>query len=373
MIHNAAFFPTTADTLPIALHINKHSLKYKINTFLSFPGSGICEKDIGVIDNRGNLGIVAHNCFSKTVDNWDILIISSTPEFYHDSSQTLYHTLKLIEIALSSEKNVICAAKLPPQELQLILQHPQASKFKYLYKNTDKFNPHKVSKLYTPSSYVVFCGGLLHETNSFEPFLSLFAELSNKYNVLALSTDMNSELCGVSSIYSLLNERQYSESEKIYAINTFVRNHSESVFPDLIMVHLAEPLMAYNDNISNGFGMFPYLVSKALLPDFFVCGLPVSYGYTNFINSLNNGVSNRLGFEINYIHLSNVDIDSTISFEEEKNTFYTKFDAVDRQLELYCADSVIPVSNLLEPENINTLSLYICDEVNAHHTYKSLI
>ena len=75
-------------------------------------------------------------------------------------------------------------------------------------------------------------------------------------------------------------------------------------------------MMEYNDKLTNGFGILPFIVTKALTPDYFVCGMPCGYGNSAYIDSFSEGIAGRFGFGIDYIHLSNVEIDPSVVYED---------------------------------------------------------
>jgi len=372
-MNNTAFFPTSAETLPIAMYINQYSTKYHITTFLAFPGSGLCGKDIGRADNRGDIGIIVQDCFSGLPNDCTHLIVANLSEFSTNETLLFTHVMTVIENALTAGKVVICSAKLNDQALAQLSYHPCFHNFTYLHDKVDELLYANSNQLYKPSPYVVFFGTSFYETSTLSPFLSLHQELSKQYNVFSFSTSMNSVICDIPSIHSILYEQSLSEEEKVYAINSFLRLRTEEGMPDIIMVHISEPIMAYNDKITNGFGIIPFLISKALQPDYFICGIPVTHAFTNYIRAFSSGVLNQFGFAIDYIHIANVIIDPAVSLSQKNITAFTTFDDTDRQKDMFCFDSEIPVDNLLIHSNLHDISTIISSALCDQYRFKLLI
>jgi hypothetical protein len=155
----------------------------------------------------------------------------------------------------------------------------------------------------------------------------------------------------------------------IYAMNELIKRQCEKLLPDIIIVHISDPMIEYNEDITNGFGVRPYMVSKAMIPDYFICGIPYGYGYNENINAISEGMAGRFDYGIDYVHLSNAEFDlSALSNNDITLVTYTSFDAVKRQIDNYCMDSNICVCNMLINDELMNVTGILAEKVNKHKT-----
>ncbi len=153
----------------------------------------------------------------------------------------------------------------------------------------------------------------------------------------------------------------------IYAMNELIKRQCEKLLPDIIIVHISDPMIEYNEDITNGFGVRPYMVSKAMIPDYFICGIPYGYGYNENINAISEGMAGRFDYGIDYVHLSNAEFDlSALSNNDITLVTYTSFDAVKRQIDNYCMDSNICVCNMLINDELMNVTGILAEKVNKH-------
>lgn len=374
----AALFPISIETLPLVKYINKYYSEYQITSLLSFPGSGLCGKDAGYADNRWQTGIVVSESLHETRDMWDVIFVAEQPDPNNEAN--IYElTIEALKNALELDKHVICCTHLLHNDLNIIKEMAVSRKCSFTYlpdAEIVSFPKRSSGVLFQPLSYVIFVGGLIREANSFEVFLSIVGKLQNEYNVLSLSTNVNCMLCKMKSLSQFIYSKNYSESEKIYAINDYVRILSEMKPPDIIIVHIAEPMMEYNERIPNGLGILPYMISKALVPDYFICGIPYGYGHSEYISAVSEGILYRFGYEIDYVHLSNAELDTSVMNDEQKiSVSYTLYETVDGQIKQFCvnSDSNIRVSNVLNEDGLVDLHTSIINELSKYDRIISII
>ena len=371
----AALYPVSVGTLPIASFLNNHISEYCITTLIALPGSGLCGKDSGYADNRGTTGYCISDSIIDTQTNWDVLFVSEAYDPFNEAD-TIELIVETILKALELHKKVICCKLLSQSDLEKVYSKLQYLSDSFVYLPNHSHMPIKRTSgsIYNPSQYIIYIGGLISEANSLEIFLNLYNMLNKSYTVLALSTNINIEFCGGKSLSHIIYSSSYSEVEKIYAINDFIKHEIEKELPDIIVVHMSEPMMEYNEFITNGFGIYPYMLSKAVVPDFFICAIPYSYGNSSYIENVSNGIMNRLGYAINYVHLSNAELDGSIMYEQRTvSVTYKKYDEVENQIQEYCKNSNIKVNNIMKEEGLEDLFETIIDDFTQYNRTLSVI
>jgi hypothetical protein len=133
-------------------------------------------------------------------------------------------------------------------------------------------------------------------------------------------------------------------------------------------------MIEYNENITNGFGILPYILSKALTPDCFICGIPYRYGYRSYIDILSEGMSGRFGYGIDIAHLSNVEFDAPTMFNfQSESIVHTTFENVSRQIVDNCVESNIPVINLLIENEVESLAEILANNIREHSDVTSIV
>lgn len=359
----AAFFPVSVETLPIAKYLDDYSEQYYITTLLTFHGSGLSGKDIGYADNRPRVDNVIYSNLQETKEMWTTLLVANHSDIFN-SGDIYSLTVDVIKTALILHKTVICAAQLKPDDLNELVLVNNHNKCQFIYLPDQEKLPLSLDKgrLYCPIAPILFVGGLLEEANILKTFLSVSGRLqSDSFNVVPISTNANCGLAGITTFTQLTYPEGINEVKKVYTLNNLVKNIEEDKHPDLFIIHLPGALMEYNELIPNGFGLFPYIISKALTPDFFICCIPCELANSKFISAVSEGIVSRFGFSIDYVHISNAIVDGAMIFGQEALTVvYTTQEDVNNRVTQLRSSSEIPVFNLLNHRDLDLL----CEDIN---------
>jgi len=361
----AAFFPISAETLPIAKYIDEYSEQYYITTLLTINGSGLSGKDAGYADNQPFVGKVIYSNLQETKDSWKTLLIANHSDRFGGDIYIL--TIQAIKTALILGKTVVCAARLKPNDLNeiqneivLINDHNECQ-FIYLHGQENLPLSLNEGRLYCPIAPILFVGGLLDEANTLEAFLSISGKLqSDNFNVVPISANANCGLAGIATFTQLTYPEGINEVQKVYALNYLVEKNEGYKHPDLFIVHLSGAIMEYNEIIPNGFGLFSYIISKALTPDFFICCIPCEFAHSKFISAVSEGIVSRFGFPIDYVHISNAIVDGAAILNGALKVIYTTQEDVNNRVATLRSSSVIPVFNLLNHRDLDLL----CEDIN---------
>lgn len=357
------FYEVSADTLPIVKYLDENSEQYYITTLLTFPGSGLSGKDAGYADNRPHAGKVIYSNLQETKEMWTTLLIANHSDIF-DNGDIYSLTVDAIKTALILRKTVICAARLKPDDLNEFVLVNDHNDCQFIYLPGQENLPLSLDKgrLYCPIAPILFVGGLLEEANILEAFLSISGRLqSDNFNVVPISANVNCGLAGITTFSQLTYSEGIDEVQKVYKINNLVKKIEEDKQPDLFIIHLPGVMMEYNEIIPNGFGLFSYIISKALTPDFFICCMPCELANSKFISAVSEGIVSRFGFQIDYVHISNAIVDGAMIFGEEALTVvYTTQEDVNNRVTQLRSNSQIPAFNLLNNRDLDLL----CEDIN---------
>ena len=357
---NCAFYPVLATTIPVVRFINQGSSLYRITTLLSFPGSGLDGHDGGEADNGVSVGIKVVSDIHCGLDNWECLLIAdSTNEFGTDDDDDV--AMHIILQAIESKKAVICVRHLLEDDVCFFkkLASIKGVQFQYM-RNAESKEPINRGPLKAIPSFVVLFGGVLKDPRVFETFLTSFLELSRVNNVIAFSTDLNAPLCGINPLAPCLRNT-LSEQDKIYSINAQIARCCKNEHPRIILIHVSEPLVAYSELIPNGFGIVPFLLSKALKIDCCICGIPFSLCSTEFIHNLSCGLLAQNGYSVDAAILSNLLLDIPISIEKESTSVtYIPYSELENDYTIFNTET-IPVYNTQN----NADFLALCENIHS--------
>lgn len=315
-----AFFPVFADTLPIIRYYGRYRSDVEIVELISPPGSCVCGKDAGFLDNREPIGMTVKSPDEANPDLWDELYILRHDVLgleEYEVQQKLYEPM--LSLVQSSNKGV--------RTVSSNITNIEASEM-----NSRNYKRHGIL---TPiKKYVVFVGGVIGEVNSLEVFLNLYGELRKKLRVTAFSTSENAEICDIVSLFSLVQERSLFEDEKVFAINNVILNKIKENDADLVLMHVEEAMMSFSNSMTNGFGIVPYMFSQIISPDFSVCCLPCDCADPAFITEFSQGLEDRFSFSPDVWHISNALLDHSVASEvQDANAIYVPVESIDQVIQ----------------------------------------
>ena len=298
-----ALYPIFADTLPVARYLMKYRHDIEVVELLAPKGSCVCGIDAGYLDNREYLGITVRAYDQANVNSWDELYIlrhetiGLTQDMY---IQMVYEPM--IRIAQEAKRKIIGY----PFPLDDEVNNPELTSS--VHENST-FKKHGMVKQI--KTFMVFVGGVIAEANAFEVFLRLYGELQKSLHVVAFSSSINAEICGVFSLRSLLYGKQFTDEQKVFAIEKTISKICKDKKADIVLLQLDEALMPFSDTQTGGFGIIPYIVSQAVSPDHCICCLPYGYVTPSFLTQFEQGLEGRFAFSPDRWHMSNALLDYT--------------------------------------------------------------
>jgi peptide maturation system protein (TIGR04066 family) len=146
-----------------------------------------------------------------------------------------------------------------------------------------------------------------------------------------------------------MEDKNFTESQKIILFNHFVAKIEKEENPDLIIIGIPGGVAKINNVATNDFGIFAYEVSQAVTPDVVVFSTFYEEFTNDYYSRINNLVKYKLGYEIDCFNLANTKFDWEISYYSKEEVFLT--------LSSQFIDTKIANSNLEDVTLFNILNI----------------
>lgn len=355
-----AFFPVLPTTVPIVRHLIRNSTEFMITTLLSFPGSGLIGEDGSIADYREHIGLDVQVDLDRNSQCWECLLIADHQDGINIVKNNEY-TKQLIVLALSLHKRVVCSKIFTPEECESFkkIAAESHSCFVYLPNKMPVLPVRSAGPLKRLHSFNILFGSIVSDPTIMDTCFGCVEQLSKTHHIAALSTNENPTLCGMQSLYPILHS-SLTEIEKVYAINQYLTDIERENHPEIIILHLSEPILPFDEMVPGGFGMVPFIISKSVPTDLFICGIPFALYSPEFAKKLSDGLLGQNGYPVDGISLSNLLIDSTtITNEEHVSVVFVQNELVESHSDSFNLADSIPVYNAIRQDEKNQLTLSI--------------
>lgn len=363
-------YPFNLEFSPVLRH---HGLleRFFINELISPKGWGYCSKDAGICDGGGSTGVTVIEDFNAAMDSCDsVMFIDSI--FRINFEKNIYG--KILK-AIDSRKNIEIAAKLDAGTRERLIglcaakgvsftDHCRRKEKEGFIINKGGIYPEILYKVRAP---VIFVLGLTERTNKFEIQLSMREHLTAMgYKVSQVGTRPYCELLGFHSFPDFMTASSVPETQKIVLFNRYVKWIEENENPDVIIIGIPGGIMAFNDELTNRFGILAYEVSQALTPDFSILSLLLENYHQDFFDSIFNNAKYRLGFEIDCYNLANVRIDTDDTLLNKTLEFMTMDEGSTEAAKKHIAEMGLPVYNILSPGDPGKMAQHIVGSLSGY-------
>ncbi|MCR3761052.1 TIGR04066 family peptide maturation system protein [Clostridium felsineum] len=331
--------------------------------------------DVSKINNSDYLGIDISNDFLEEIERCDTIVIADC-----DNKKLMYRDIvSKIKTSIKFNKNIVCCFTLEDKDILEIEELSKKSNVEFEYLNrSDKSleyieNQKKVNdygRIYKPDATVIFVGKLLDKLESTCSVVSISESYKKQgYKVLTISLNDNCRILGYLSFPNFIFEFNISIEEKIFLFNYYIMEVEKRYRPDLIVVQLPSGMMKYSDIITNGFGVYPYLISQALSSDYFALVTPFSDMPEEFYRNLSECFWHRFGFKIDVINMLNTTLDISYSTEQHKVVLnYLPVQNVDKIILDNFKDCTIPIFNPLNDEDCEKMFRHSLDTLTKYVT-----
>jgi peptide maturation system protein (TIGR04066 family) len=286
---------------------------------------------------------ISHN-YEKSLGNCSVVwIVDSWNEL--DFERFIEPAIRL---AIEKGKRVVCSRCLSDTE------KANLSNVDYVYVNHSEYTPiisseDRVQEIRTPVAWVMstteYCNQFFIET-------ALCGELRNRgYNPLLISSCKEGVALGEHSVPALAFQGEYSENEKVIAINHYVRQLEMRHKPDIIIMGIPGAVMPYDYKYSADFGILAYEFSEAVRPDFTILSAPCVAYTDNYFKGIEERLQNRLGVSVDVHSLSLYTLDFNEATPKKRLAYLTVDDSYTQEM-----IRQIGYNNLLNLNNMDGIS-----------------
>ena len=307
-------YPYTPKSIPIIK--NKSLLKCGEVVQVSAPlGFGLEGKN-GYIWGNEKSEYIIRNKIEQEIDG-----IWITPEIGYMSIDEILKALEKLPIA---NKKIYYSAYLNIDDENKIIDLCKNKGAKEIVKQVSASDIElSVSDnvLYKFDTPIVAVAGTGSFTQKFDLQLYLRKELLNLgYKVSQVGTRPYCEMFDFQSMPKWMFDSTYTDREKVYAFNHFLKMIELKEKPEVIIIGMPEGIIPFNEKHQQGFVLCAYEICSAVHPDYLIMSLYNGEYTQQFLDEMNNLTKYRLHVEIDDFYVSNY-VPMSTSYKKEHMVF----------------------------------------------------
>jgi peptide maturation system protein (TIGR04066 family) len=340
----------------------------EIAGLVSPPGWGMEGKDACRADRGPDVGMLVHGDFERAIEKCDTVLIADCT-IQQDFREAVYRNM---DFAVEKGKNIICTLELDDGYLTDIGKRcfSRNKYFKYFGKHNrsegNEITATKSGCIAEITVPVVLIGGISENTGKFEIQMALRNLLLDKgYSVGQIGSRHYCELFGFHSFPRFIYETGLSEPQKIIMFNHYVKSLEAGEHPDVILIGVPGDLTLFDRRYPGHFGAAAFLISNAVIPDFFVLSILYTEAPVQ-INIIKTLIEKRMGFSIDCINISNAQFDLSQSNEKKQKCYnYLPYKLVDDRISSF-GKTDTPLVNILNERGREETSSLLIDTLSDY-------
>lgn len=308
-------YPYTSKFIPVIK--NKELFKEGETAGLSAPLGFSLEGKDGLIWGEEASGYQVRQKVDTEIDG-----IWITPEIANMSVQEITEAIKALPV---KGKKIYYSGLLGHENESLLLellQYLGAEEIMHRKNLTEDFElssgDFNYYKLQTP---VIAVAGAGTFTQKFDLQLYLRSQLLNAgYRVSQIGTRPYCEMLGFHSMPDWMFNTEYTDYEKVYAFNHYLRSIEIKEEPEVIILGIPEGIIPFNEKHSQGFGLKAFEICAAVHPDYLLMSLHHGEYTQEFYSEMKNLIKYRMHTEVDRFYISNY-VPVSTSFKREQLVF----------------------------------------------------
>lgn len=353
-------YPFSVMTIPLVRFFLEYKEYYEILLISSPIGYGLQNKDVGYADNRKNIGIIIAEDLEYI--NWPVDTCTLVICEYLKNDQMNLKIEQIMKKAIELKKKIICIPELQEVMLSNIGKLCKSNNISFRYCPKEICTLNWKHNLYDSTSekkfpFIICIGGLIDDTYCFEVFAYLYTKLKKeKIKVTAFANSTNCEFIGAHSIQKDFFENSFSNEDKIKNLRKSFLETCKKEHAEILLIQIPFALMPYNEIVTNGFGIYTYMISQIINPDIFICIVPYEMTEQSVLNQICSNLERKFDFVVNYIIVNNQLIDGvSTAYEENLVYLHQKENEINKFIKLYNPTPEIPVFNLHNHKELEKL------------------
>ena len=191
---------------------------------------------------------------------------------------------RIAEYMCSNGKDIICNEEEYLPQIRGICENYQVKLLEIDYETVKiaEKNWNNTSDILNIDVPIVAVMGIGQNVQKFNLQLYLRKNFINKgYKVSQIGTKKISALYGFHSLPDFLFNNEYSDIDKVYALNRMIKNISIEEKPDVILLGIPDSIIALNNKHRFSFGLYAYEMFNAVQPDFVITSLMANEDYND--------------------------------------------------------------------------------------------
>lgn len=247
-----------------------------------------------------------------------------TPEIAYMQEAEMFTAIDALHV---SNKTIYFSGILPIATEELLLKTIKdkgAAKIihrKTMYDNFEWIIGNKLMyKLDTP---IIAIAGIGTSVQKFDAQLYLRRHLLKMgYTVSQIGTKPYCEMLGFHSMPEWMFDKTYTDVEKVYAFNHYLKYIELKEKPEVIVLGIPEGIMAFNDKHSQGFGIKAFEILSAIHPDYLLVSLYNGEYSQEFFEEIRKLSRYRFHIDVDDFFISNyVPVSNSYKREQLQFTF----------------------------------------------------
>ena len=319
-------------------------------------GIGADNKDMGYVVNRNETNKTTKSINEIEYKKYDELVISSNIDFEVCKNEVvkIINNCKMENmeiIYLGENAEIIELLKLNSQDIISDLEN--IKKIETMINRYTQLN----LPMYRPNTPVVYIGGVLETIDSFNISLQVKVAMERLgYKVSLITKELDGKIFGAINYPELFMGKDESIEEQIRLINRQVQAVDYVEKPDIILLDIPKGMMQYSKRFINTFGIYTYMISKSILPNYFILTIPIDLAFKEYIEEIDRYFKNTIEKSIDVLNITNAlyDIGTQVTNIVDKPIYISENDINKKVVEIK-DNCNINITNLNIKENINIM------------------
>ncbi len=366
-VKEAAIYPYNPELVGVLRYFNQMNHDIRIKRVVSLQGFRCDGKDAGLLFNKPEMGIAVTENIEEAIGECDCLIVADGT--YLERLRPVI--IQNIQLTLQMGKEVICTMKLTDDELVYIkgIENHTHTRFSYCpeYLTMDELKPNRTKKLYSPQAPVIFISEAFSGLDAFEITLGLTSYLKQEgYRTVTIAEKSLGGLLNIKSTPEFMWGCKMDDNDKVYALNQYIKQIEQKEKPDIIVIQLPGAIMKFNDKLTEGFGIVPYLIALAVQADYMIFCSSFDTIEPIYFERLSERFKYQIGIGIDAIHVSNVMVDAAASTEADRlSIIHIEQNRVDKEVVKLMQKWDIPTYNGCKSEECKNIFIGIIESLKA--------
>ena len=295
---NYLFYPYTDKSYSFVKGLIASNINFDV---ISPIGYGLNGKDLSYVTNRMKLKKTIKDIHNIDFSQYNSILLSNNiNELMLDELEVIAtsageHKIEIVN--LSGEFNLDTLDFRIQNEVDDI-----ESEIKEMMNRIEEFG----LAYYKSQKPIILVGGILESIDDFSISLGLKLEFEKQgYKTQLITDEKDAIFFNCIKYPASFMSNKVSAEIQIWTLNRFIQAIETLKNPDIIIVHIPEGMIHYNNYFDNAFGSYAFIIGQSLQADYFILNLVNSIVDDRYLKQLDEYFKVILGKEIDLFNLTN--------------------------------------------------------------------